>query len=385
MLRRCVGWPPERPLVTNHDSKAPVPSGQGATHDTAQEDEVPTVNSRQARERRLARSPRSTDRTGAADRIAAYIPANPAADRHLPLIQALAAKADPRNPADSAELLTALAEHAAWRDARGETVDAESLLDPVNVQQWVLVGLAALTAGSSANYRSRIARVAAAVNGPLGLPAPLNTSAGVAMYGRDECNRLLDWATDQPSELAAADLVNAVCLLVPFGLASAETNLARSGDLTRHVLNHHWSSPTVLYSLKVRGPRARTVVADPAWNGLIANIILEDADAFFVFHDRIGPPGRNALSNLVDRCLRDSGAGAVRLTPQRTRATWIVRHLAAGTRLDLLLAEAGLDSPASLGRYLQQIPRAIADEPNLAEGLPTADVLPAATSTDGAL
>lgn len=49
------------------------------------------------------------------------------------------------------------------------------MLDPALVQRWALVGLAGLSAGTAANYRSRLARVAAAVSGR-DRPAPLYAS-----------------------------------------------------------------------------------------------------------------------------------------------------------------------------------------------------------------
>ena len=65
--------------------------------------------------------------------------------------------------------------------------------------------------------------------------------------------------------------------------------------------------------------------------------------------------GKNAVSNLVTAARRGGNPDLPRLTPQRMRATWLVRHLNAGVRPDVLLRFAGLDDLGSLDRYLRHL------------------------------
>ncbi len=62
------------------------------------------------------------------------------------------------------------------------------------------------------------------------------------------------------------------------------------------------------------------------------------------------------ISNLVAAAIRQAGGdlGRVeRFTPQRARATWIVRHLDAGTRVDALLRAANVAHLAAFDRYVR--------------------------------
>lgn len=67
-----------------------------------------------------------------------------------------------------------------------------------------------------------------------------------------------------------------------------------------------------------------------------------------------GNPHRRAVTgNLLART--DQAHGGPELEVSRLRSTWLVRHLAAGTRLDVLVAAAGLSTLASLEDLLPNL------------------------------
>lgn len=72
--------------------------------------------------------------------------------------------------------------------------------------------------------------------------------------------------------------------------------------------------------------------------------------------------GKNTVSNLVARAAKDRDPALPVPVPQRMRATWLVRHLDAGVRVDALLKAAGLDSLSVLDRYLPSVRPLPADD-----------------------
>jgi len=316
---------------------------------------VPTVGQRAFRQRAVRTRTRTADPAGAASRVTTYVPDAPGATGHMPVVRSLAAAAAPVDAADASELLSALAGHAAWLDATGHDVDEAALLDPELVQRWVLVGLAGLSAGTTANYRSRLARVAQAVHGGTAPAAPLYASDPSAPYRRTDVDAMLVWACAQRTERFARDLRMLLALGLGAGLSTAETLDARRRDVT--------VTQDGTVTIAVGGVRPRVVQVDPRHAPTLLDAADNGPDTHLLLSGRTGAVGKNGISNLVDQALR-SGAGdrrVPRVVPQRMRATWLVGHLAAGTRVDVLLTQAGLDSLGTLDRYLRFVPQAVAD------------------------
>lgn len=319
---------------------------------------VPTVGQRDARLRARTRTARPADPAGAEARLVTYVPDSPLVRPHAPLLRALAGAAGPVDGADAAELVGALAGHAAWLCSAGRDVDATALLDPDLVQQWVLHGLRDLSAGTSANYRSRIARVAAAVNGRVREPVALHASSPSEIYSPTDEDDLLSWGTGQRNPAMRADVLVLLCTGLGAGLSTTETLDVTGTDVrARH-------DRTV--TIDVRAGRPRTVPVRARYAPLLLELT-DQAGSNPLF--RPGAPGRggkNAVSNLVARARTGTGTHLPVLSPQRMRATWLVRHLDAGTRVDALLRAAGLDSLAVLDRYLTALapltPEQVLDE-----------------------
>lgn len=67
---------------------------------------------------------------------------------------------------------------------------------------------------------------------------------------------------------------------------------------------------------------------------------------------------RHLVSNFVDKTIPST----VRASSQRMRATWLVTHMVAGVRADVLLRAAGVESLESLTRYLAYMPQDDGDQ-----------------------
>jgi len=317
---------------------------------------VPTVGQRAYRQRAVKTRARTADPNGAASRVATYVPDAPGAAAHMHVVRSLAAAAAPVDAADASELLSALTGHSAWLDATGQAVDEVTLLDPERVQRWVLIGLAGLSPGTTANYRSRLTRVATAIHGRSGpTAAPLYASDPSTPYRRTDVDAMLVWADAQRTERFARDLRMLLALGLGAGLSTAEILDARSGDVT--------ITQDGTVTVAVRGLRPRTVQVNPRHAPVLLEGSGDAPDVHLLLAGRTTGVGKNGISNLIDQALRSGAADrrVPRVVPQRMRTTWLVNHLATGTRADVLLAQAGLDSLGTLDRYLRFVPQAVAD------------------------
>nr|MBA2529340.1 hypothetical protein [Euzebyales bacterium] len=262
------------------------------------------------------------------------------------LLRALAQAAGPVDAADAAELLAALASHAVWLAGEGTQVDEAALLDPDLVRRWSVVGLAGLSAGTAANYRSRLARIAAAVQ-PGRRPTVLGASGPAEVYTSREEDALVSWGEAQRTPAMRRDVLVLLCLGLGAGLGTAETVAARGADVVLH--------DGGVVTVTVAGQRARLVPVRARYAPLLLALASGAGDGLLFRPDAPSRGGRNGVSNLVARARSGCDPRLPVLSPQRMRATWLVRHLDAGVRADALLAAAGLDSLAVLDRYLPSL------------------------------
>ncbi len=336
------GTSPADPRTTTSDT----PSSSPTDHDGSA---MPTVRQRDARLLAKTGPARNADLMGAQERVTRFIPGDPQVDPYLSLIQHLARTAEPVNAEDAAELLTALAGHAGYLASVGTPVTEDTLLDPGLVTRWVLHGLAHLTAGTTANYRSRLTRVAAAVHGAPARPAPLYASDPVRPYDRGAEDGLGWWAAALPGALGQ-DLLVALGLTIGAGLTASQVPVVQGRHITRSFGS----------TVAVRIPCAKGWTVIPV-RARYAKVLLDAAarsgpDEYVFRAAAPGRGGRNGISNLVDAADRQAGGKPEQLerfTPQRARATFIVRHLDAGTRVDMLMQIAGVKNLGAVDRYVR--------------------------------
>lgn len=314
-----------------------------------EEDTLPTPGQRHARAKALARPARDADPTGAESRIASYVCADPHARPHTALIRDLVRAAAPTDAADAAELLSAVSGHAAWLSATGQPVTASTVLDPDRTLRWVLVGLTDLSAGTTANYRSRIARVAVAA-GARDPRSPMQASDAAEAYTPREEDDLVAWAAGQRTPAMRTGLLAVACTGLGMALGTSEILAATGTDLR--------VDPDGLVTCRVRGTRPRTVPARARYRPLLTDLAAAAGSAHLVRPGAPGRGGKNSVGNLVARAREGGDPRLPVLTPQRMRATWLARQLRAGVRVDAVMAAAGLDSAAVLDRYLRRLPPA---------------------------
>jgi len=307
---------------------------------------VPTVGQRDARLRARTRPVRTPDPDRAAARVCTYVPDDDLSRPHTALVRGLVTGAGPVDADDAGELLSALAGHAAWLVATGTDVTEATLLDPDLVQRWVLVGLSGLSAGTTANYRSRIARVAAAADGTA-RQAALYASDPVRPFSLVDEDALDVWARGLRNSHLRDNVLVVVVTSLGAGLSTAEITDTHGTDVRRR--------PDGTVTVDVDGPRARTVPVRPRYAPDLLALAQAAGDRPLFRPGNSGRVGKNAVTKLVADAMQGSARTLPRLTPQRARATWIVRHLDAGVRPDALMRFAGIDDLGSFDRYLRYL------------------------------
>ena len=337
------GTSPANPSTTTSDTHPSSPTD----HDRSA---MPTVRQRDARLLAKTGPARNADLTAAQERVLRFIPGDPRVDPHLSLIQHLARTAQPVNAQDAAELLTALAGHAGYLAAVGTPITEDTLLDPGLVTRWVLHSLTHLTPGTTANYRSRLTRVAAAVHGAPEGSAPLYASDPVRPYTYGAEDGVVRWAGGLVGALGT-DLLFAVCLTFAAGLTNAQVTSVRGEHITR------CDDGTVAVRVPGGGGGWNVIPARARYTQVLLAAAAHRGPDENVFRaDAVRGGGRNGISNLVDSADRRTGGKpdqVERFTPQRARATWIVRHLDAGTRVDVLMRAAGVKDLGAFDRYVR--------------------------------
>ncbi len=191
-----------------------------------------------------------------------------------------------------------------------------------------------------------MARVAAAVR-PGRRSTVLGTSGPAAASTPADEDALLSWADALRTPAMRLDVLVLLCLGLGAGLTTAETTAALGPDVVQH--------DGAVVTATVAGQRARLVPVRARYGPLLLDLAEQAGTGPLFRPDAEGRGGRNGVSNLVARARSGCDPRLPVLSPQRMRATWLVRHLDAGVRADALLKAAGLDSLAVLGRYLPSV------------------------------
>jgi hypothetical protein len=116
----------------------------------------------------------------------------------------------------------------------------------------------------------------------------------------------------------------------------------------------------------IGGPRPRSVPVLAAHAEPLVHLAATVGDGLLIG----GKPNRRAVTGEILAHL-NTGHGAPDLDARRLRSTWLLRHLVAGTRLDVLVAAAGLRSLTSLEDLLPHMPPPAAPKTDFASpGVP---------------
>lgn len=231
-----------------------------------------------------------------------------------------------------------------WCHGQGLELVPEVVLHPDTIDRFVVHGCAHLTPGSRSNYRSVLHRVGAGWLGGDAYPPrrlPLAASNPVEPYSEPEERALLSWVRG----LSTLPMRDGALVVVSLGLGAGLT----SAEMTRLQATAAVSTATGLV-LQVGGARSRRIPIVARWEPLVRESIAR-ADGGLVFRpDRMVVAGSH-VSRFVDRLPRGD---APKLSTQRLRATWMVRHLEAGVPIDALASAAGV-GPERLVRYVRSM------------------------------
>jgi len=262
-----------------------------------------------------------------------------------PLVTTLAEAGAQASPYGAKKLASVLTQLAVWCRERGFVLDAESLLHPNTIEQFVNVGCARLKKGTRANYRSQLRSVGEQVlGGPLYPPrgVPQRTSDPVEPYSADEVAALVGWANGLPTEHMRHNVKVLLALGLGAGLKSEEVKVAVGSDIV--------SDDDGVVITTCRDP-SRLVPVTRRWEDDIRTLA-DAAGHHPLFRPNRASVQRNDVTHFIDACPRSD---APRLNTHRLRATWVVGHLHTGTPLHVLSEAAGV-RPEQLALYARHLP-----------------------------
>jgi integrase len=250
------------------------------------------------------------------------------------------ARAEPHVTYNAQQLYPVVARLTQFAHAKHMPLEDETVLDPFTVERFVQFHLGSYNRASRNSMRARIRRVSEAL---LGESASIRTRAlGKAEASRPytpkEIAELDGWALAQPSEERCTSARALLALGLGAGLTGAEIIALRG----RHV---HTLGQTT--QVEVAGADERVVPVLPEWaDELNARVAVID-EVGWVFRSEQRGGNINLITDFVSR-----NGPHLPLQARRMRATWLVRHLEAGTPVKTLLRIAGLRSAEALDRVL---------------------------------
>jgi hypothetical protein len=230
-----------------------------------------------------------------------------------------------------------------WCLEQALPLDREVLLDPDTVERFVSVGLQGDR--SRATYRATLRRI-----GPLlTTKAPWEPRAATVArrqvaqpYDREELRTLLRDALVQPTPGRVRAARALLSLGAGAGLDGRWSSRVAADDVSRH---------DGLVLVSVGDPAARTVPVLAAWEDEVWALAASAGGDFLV-------GGRSTARNRAGALAASFFVplGHPRLSAPRLRSTWLVTHLAMGTRLPELARAAGLQGVTVLSDLLEFVP-----------------------------
>ncbi len=206
------------------------------------------------------------------------------------------------------------------------------------IEAFVSVGLGEHRSSTKGTYRSVLRRLAR-VEAPRSAPG-YRGSVAPAPYLAEDRAELYSIARAQPR---AWRRHSALCLLglgIGAGLRRSEIVAAVGTDVV-------FSPPTV--SVRVGGARERLVAVNDHEAGLVSALATISGGGYLFHPEEADRSYKNFVNDFCRQLVCDPGAP--RLSVSRCRSSYICDHLATGTRLSLLLEQAGIEDVESLVRY----------------------------------
>lgn len=238
-------------------------------------------------------------------------------------------------------------------DEQGLPMDRSVVLDRARIDRFLSHGCRGLGTATRASYRSRLDIVAAALLGGQndGAWPRAVIPAGDPLRPWDDAQaaRVALWTSGARPESRRTRLQAALALSLGAGLRRRDLVLVRSGHVARH------DDGTVQVTVVADGADpGRTVVITAAWERQVLDAADRAGGNLLVAPDRTALTA-HAFSNTIEKANRAAPAGD-EFSVRRARSTWLVRHMAAGTPLPLLMEQAGLRTVEHLSDLLPYVP-----------------------------
>ena len=263
-------------------------------------------------------------------------------------------KAAPRNPHVARRLLRTTAMLTLWAQQTLGTIDVRTVLDPRNVEHWVMKVNSRRSPGWRETARGALRTVGRTAN-PAGWPAPPREVGRLkvpAPYPRPE-----ETAFVRAAKLAGrsnrAGRLWVVAGAFGGGLYGRELDKARVDDIIDMTGGR--------LAIRARGPKARLVPFRKGYTKLVLQAVNTAGKGRFVT-----TTGGNSVYRISGELDTGDGEG---LSLRQARSTWLQAHLVAGTPLPALRRIAGPLSINTLDVLLKDAAAAIDNNTAVKEGL----------------
>lgn len=244
---------------------------------------------------------------------------------------------------------------AASCERQGLPLDRTVVLDRARIDRYIAHDCAAMTKPGRSSYRSKLDVIAGALlhgqNDSAWPRATLNAADTVRPWTDEQAARVALWTSGARPRPRRDRLRVCLALSLGAGLNRRDLLVARGG----HVESDGHGVRVVLPPTE--NDLGRTVTVAAAWEKEVLLAADRAGDAnLLIAPDRDRLDG-STLTNSIRRANQHAPAGD-EFTSLRARNTWLVRHLAAGTPLPLLMEQAGLTTTHTLGDLLRYVPAA---------------------------
>ncbi len=222
-----------------------------------------------------------------------------------------------------------------WAQRTGVPLVVDELLYPDTVDRFIVEGLAHLTKGSQATYRSQLRRLGEVVLGPPeypGVATPMRGSDPTRPYSPDEMADLVGWARNLSTERQSAGVLALIALARGAGLKTSELNVVVAADVLRDADG---------LSVAVREKRPRSVPVQRQWEWAIERTLASAGDGLLFQAHRTKPTDKHVSRFVEHLPVCDD---VPKLSTRRLRATWIVDQLDRCVPQNVLAEAAGVEA-----------------------------------------
>lgn len=257
--------------------------------------------------------------------------------------------ASPGHRRRALQLLYAAAHLAAWCDEQAIPVTAATALRLTTIERFCAVAERddRFSKTTRSTVRSRL-RCLADANHVVGNPpqAPRLPRQRVRPpYNDQEVRGYFALARAQGSPMRRQRLLALLCCGIGAGLAPQDFRSLRGSDVV--------ARPGARVVVHVTGPRARCVPVLEEYATDLSAVARAAGDSLLL--GGMKPDRRSVTTGLLHSI--DGDRGLPPLDPRRLRSTWLLTQLRRRVRLDVLMAAAGLEGPATLGDLIGYLPK----------------------------